>query len=69
MLGGLTPRWSREFALRPFIEHHPKLTYDHVRLWATDDDEHVRRLVSEGHDPACPRWPPYHRPPGSESGS
>ncbi len=60
LLAGLTPRWSSEFALRPFIERHPELSYDHLRRWVTDDDEHVRRLVSEGTQPRLP-WAPQLR--------
>ncbi|MGE0304412.1 MAG: hypothetical protein AB7H92_04065 [Microbacteriaceae bacterium] len=60
LLAGLTPRWSSEGPIRPFIEHHPDLTYDHLRRWATDQDEHVRRLVSEGTRPRLP-WAPLLR--------
>jgi 3-methyladenine DNA glycosylase AlkC len=60
LLAGLTPRWSSEGPIRPFIEHHPDLTYTHLRRWATDDDEHVRRLVSEGTRPRLP-WAPQLR--------
>lgn len=54
LLAGLTPRWSSEFAVRPFIEHHPDVAYAHFRRWASDPDEHVRRLVSEGTRPRLP---------------
>jgi 3-methyladenine DNA glycosylase AlkC len=60
LLAGLTPRWSSEGPIRPFIERHPELTYDHLRRWAVDDDEHVRRLVSEGTRPRLP-WAPLLR--------
>jgi 3-methyladenine DNA glycosylase AlkC len=60
LLAGLTPRWSSEWAIRPFIERHPALTYDHLRRWLADDDEHVRRLVSEGTRPRLP-WAPQLR--------
>lgn len=60
ILAALTPRWSSEFALRPFIEQHADLTYDHLRTWATDADEHVRRLVSEATRPRLP-WAPQLR--------
>lgn len=61
LLAGLTPRWSSEGPIRPFIERHPDLTYEHLRGWVSDPDEHVRRLVSEG---TCPRlpWAPRLRP-------
>jgi 3-methyladenine DNA glycosylase AlkC len=57
LLAGLTPRWSCEGPIRPFIERHPSLTYEHLRRWVSDPDEHVRRLVSEGTRPRLP-WAP-----------
>jgi 3-methyladenine DNA glycosylase AlkC len=54
LLAGLTPRFSSEFALRPFLERHPDTTYGWLRRWSTDGDEHVRRLVSEGTRPRLP---------------
>jgi 3-methyladenine DNA glycosylase AlkC len=54
LLAGLTPRLSSEFAVRPFIEHHADVAYAHFRRWASDPDEHVRRLVSEGTRPRLP---------------
>ena len=57
LLAGLTPRFSSEGPIRPFIERHPDLTYEYLRRWSTDDDEHVRRLVSEGTRPRLP-WAP-----------
>ena len=61
LLAGLTPRWSSEGPIRPFIERHPSLTYEHLRRWVSDPDEHVRRLVSEGTRPRLP-WAPRLRP-------
>lgn len=60
LLAGLTPRWSSEGPIRPFIERHPELTYEYLHRWSTDDDEHVRRLVSEGTRPRLP-WAPLLR--------
>jgi 3-methyladenine DNA glycosylase AlkC len=57
LLAGLTPRWSSEGPIRPFIERHPEATYDHLHRWVDDPDEHVRRLVSEGTRPRLP-WAP-----------
>ena len=57
LLAGLTPRWSSEAPIRPFIERHPELTYEYLRRWCADEDEHVRRLVSEGTRPRLP-WAP-----------
>ncbi|HVE46735.1 MAG TPA: hypothetical protein VNA57_08325 [Acidimicrobiales bacterium] len=60
LLAGLTPRWSSEGPIRPFIERHSALTYDYLRRWCGDEDEHVRRLVSEGTRPRLP-WAPLLR--------
>jgi 3-methyladenine DNA glycosylase AlkC len=60
LLAELTPRWSSEFAIRPFIETHPRVTYRHLQGWASHPDEHVRRLVTEGTRPRLP-WAPVLR--------
>ena len=57
LLADLTPRWSSEFAIRPFIEQHPDVTNEFLRNWASHHDAHVRRLVSEGSRPRLP-WAP-----------
>jgi 3-methyladenine DNA glycosylase AlkC len=57
LLAGLTPRFSSEGPIRPFIERHPAITLDYLRTWLGDPDEHVRRLVSEGTRPRLP-WAP-----------
>jgi 3-methyladenine DNA glycosylase AlkC len=53
----LTTRFTAEFSIRAFIEAHPDQTLARLDLWATDPDEHVRRLVSEGTRPRLP-WAP-----------
>lgn len=53
-LKALTPLFTAEFAVRPFIEQHFELTYQHLLRWSEDDDEHVRRLSSEGIRPRLP---------------
>jgi 3-methyladenine DNA glycosylase AlkC len=60
LLARLTPRFSSEAAIRPFIERHPEVTFGYLRRWLTDPDEHVRRLVSEGTRPRLP-WAPQLR--------
>ena len=60
LLARLTPRFSSESAIRPFIERHPEVTFAHLRRWLGDPDEHVRRLVSEGTRPRLP-WAPQLR--------
>lgn len=52
----LTKVFTAEFCIRPFISAHPQ-TMDRLRVWATDPDAHVRRLVSEGTRPRLP-WAP-----------
>jgi 3-methyladenine DNA glycosylase AlkC len=44
----LTKRFSAEASIRPFIARDPERTVAQLRLWATDPNPHVRRLVSEG---------------------
>jgi 3-methyladenine DNA glycosylase AlkC len=60
LLAKLTPRWSSEAAIRPFVERHRELTFGYLRRWVDDPDEHVRRLVSEGTRPRLP-WAPQLR--------
>lgn len=50
----LTSLFSSEFAIRPFIVKHNKYCYQQFLLWVNDEDEHVRRLVSEGTRPRLP---------------
>jgi 3-methyladenine DNA glycosylase AlkC len=45
---------SSEFAVRPFLLREPARTLKVMRSWAKDDDEHVRRLASEGSRPRLP---------------
>jgi 3-methyladenine DNA glycosylase AlkC len=54
VLRALTPRFTAEFAIRPFIVQHPALVFETLARWAQDPDEHVRRLVSEGSRPRLP---------------
>lgn len=54
LLRTLTPRFTAEWAIRPFIERHPELSFRTLARWTADPDEHVRRLVSEGSRPRLP---------------
>jgi len=54
VLKTLTPLFSAEFAIRPFIEQHFDITYQHLLRWTSDADQHVRRLASEGCRPRLP---------------
>lgn len=53
----LTKRFTAEFSIRAYIERYPEATLDQLRVWAADDNVHVRRLVSEGTRPRLP-WAP-----------
>ncbi len=53
-LHALTQRSTAEFAIRPFIVNHPKLSFETLARWTADDSHHVRRLVSEGSRPRLP---------------
>ncbi len=50
----LTPLWSAEFAIRPFLRADPERTLRVLHTWAQDPNEHVRRLASEGSRPRLP---------------
>ena len=54
VLRTLTPRFTAEYAIRPFLVAHPALAFETLQRWASDPDEHVRRLVSEGSRPRLP---------------
>jgi 3-methyladenine DNA glycosylase AlkC len=48
LLARLTVRLSSEFAVRDMLTARPERALRTMRTWADDDDEHVRRLASEG---------------------
>lgn len=50
----LTRFSSSEFAIRPFIKQEFQQTMAHLKKWATDENNHVRRLASEGSRPHLP---------------
>jgi 3-methyladenine DNA glycosylase AlkC len=53
----LTQRFTAEFSIRAYLDKHPGETLARLRIWATDQNHHVRRLVSEGTRPRLP-WAP-----------
>lgn len=53
----LTQRFTAEFSLRPFLQHHTQATLAHLSTWSTDGSAHVRRAVSESTRPRLP-WAP-----------
>lgn len=50
----MTPFFTAEFAIRPFIRLYPQLVYPELLKWTSDKNEHVRRLTSEGSRPRLP---------------
>ena len=61
-----TPYSSSEFAVRPFIIDHEERMMAQMYVWSKHENEHVRRLASEGCRPALP-WgqalPKYKKDP------
>jgi 3-methyladenine DNA glycosylase AlkC len=54
LLEKMTPLFTAEFAIRPFLDKHFDLTHQQLRRWTQHDDEHVRRLATEGIRPRLP---------------
>ncbi|WP_286346218.1 DNA alkylation repair protein [Frondihabitans sucicola] len=55
LLAELTPRLTSEFAIRVLLRHDLDRALDRIRdRWLTAEDEHVRRLASEGTRPYLP---------------
>ncbi len=50
----LTPYFSSEFAIRPFLRKYPQETVAQMEQWSLHKNEHVRRLSSEGLRPILP---------------
>lgn len=50
----ITAAMSAEFAIRPFLIEHEKLTLEILSAWVSHENKHVRRLVSEGTRPRLP---------------
>ena len=44
----LTKRFSAEASIRPYIARDPERAMTFLKTWTTDENAHVRRLVSEG---------------------
>ncbi|RYD42572.1 MAG: DNA alkylation repair protein, partial [Sphingomonadales bacterium] len=53
-LAGLTRFGSAEFAIRPFLAVDTPRALATMMQWTSSDDEHVRRLASEGARPRLP---------------
>jgi len=50
----MTKRASSEFGIRFFLLESPAKTLSVLKTWTTDNNQHVRRLVSEGIRPRLP---------------
>ena len=65
-LANYTQYGSSEFAVRPFIINHEERMMAQMYEWSKDENEHLRRLASEGCRPALP-WgqalPKYKKDP------
>jgi 3-methyladenine DNA glycosylase AlkC len=53
-LAKLTRFGTAEFAIRPFLDLDPERTLAQMLEWTASEDEHVRRLASEGSRPRLP---------------
>ena len=53
-LARYTPHASAEFAVRPFIINNEERMMAQMYTWAKHENEHIRRLASEGCRPALP---------------
>jgi 3-methyladenine DNA glycosylase AlkC len=56
-LAFFTPLASSEFGVRPYLLVDPQRALAYMYEWAKDENEHVRRLASEGSRPRLP-WGP-----------
>ncbi len=54
LLKEATKRFSSEFGIRYFLLHDEKACLTQLLEWASDENYHVRRLVSEGSRPRLP---------------
>ena len=53
-LARFTSSCTSEFAVRPFLDKDPQRAMQHFHRWANDENEHIRRLSSEGCRPRLP---------------
>ena len=53
-LAEITRRFTGEFAIRHFLLRDPERTLARMHAWAQSDDQHLRRLASEGSRPRLP---------------
>ena len=53
-LARFTSSCTSEFAVRPFLDKDPERAMQYFYRWADDENEHIRRLSSEGCRPRLP---------------
>ena len=53
-LAFFTTLCSSEYAVRPFLDQDPQRAMEYLYAWAEDENDHVRRLASEGCRPRLP---------------
>lgn len=53
-LARFTSSCSSEFAVRPFLDKDPRRAMEYFYRWAEDENQHIRRLASEGCRPRLP---------------
>ncbi|MFN7093399.1 MAG: DNA alkylation repair protein [Allorhizobium sp.] len=54
LLKALTPHFTAEFGIRPFLAEEQDVALAIISGWVTDPNHHVRRLASEGTRPRLP---------------
>lgn len=54
LLKALTPHFTAEFGIRPFIAEEQEKALAIISGWVSDENHHVRRLASEGTRPRLP---------------
>ncbi|OWV85207.1 DNA alkylation repair protein [Rhizobium sp. N122] len=54
LLKALTPHFTAEYGIRPFIHREQQRALAIISGWLSDPDRHVRRLASEGTRPRLP---------------
>lgn len=57
----LTPKFTAEFSIRPFINKHGDSIYDRLQDFKNDKSEHIRRWLTEGTRPRLPWGEKLHK--------
>lgn len=50
----ITTNFTAEFLIRPFLIKYPEYTFEKIYKWSESQNEHLRRLASEGTRPNLP---------------